>query len=221
MESADLVRRYPRLYHMAADESWESIAERGLLSCTALLDLFEVADARRSEIEAERRPESVVIDHPDVGIAVIRDNKPLLEGRLAGCLQDGMTPTDWYRLLNRRVFFWPTRKRVDTLLAAAAYRDAPQIVISVRTNDLVVAHGDRITLSAINSGATRPFAWPRGASTFLSIEDFDWEARRRRGQSAIAEVAVDYAVGNVIDVVERVVRHHPDGSEELVWEHAE
>lgn len=220
MEEADLVRRYPRLYHMAADGSWESIAEHGLMSCTALLDLFEVAEPTRSEIEAQRRPQSVRIEHPDLGIAVIRDNKPLLEGRLAGCLQDGMTPSDWYRLLNHRVFFWPTRKRVDTLLSAAAYRDAPQVVITVRTKDLVAAHANRITLSAINSGATRPFAWPRGARTFLSIDEFDWETRRRHGQSAIAEVAVDYAVGDMTDVVERVVRHRPDGSEELLWENA-
>lgn len=220
MDAADLVRRYPRLYHMAADGSWESIVERGLLSCTALLDLFEVAEPRRSEIEAQRRPDSVLIEHLDLGTAVIRDNKPLLEGRLASCLQDGMTPSDWYRLLNHRVFFWPTRKRVDTLLSAAAYRDAPQLVITVRTDDLVAVHADRISLSTINSGATRPFAWPRGARTFLSIEEFDWEARRRYGQSAVAEVAVDYAVRIVTDVVERVVRHRPDGSEELLWEHA-
>jgi hypothetical protein len=218
MEAEDLIRRFPRLYHIVADGSWDSIAERGLLSCSALLDLFEVPEPRRSAIEAGRRLESVVLEHPQHGRAVIRDNKPLLENRLAACLQDGLSPVDWYRLLNRRVFFWPTRKRVHTLLTAAAYRDAPQLVITLRTERLVATHRDLITLSSINSGATRPFAWPRGLTTFRSIPDFDWGARRRYGQSAIAEVAVDYAVENVVDLVEHVVRHLPDGDAELVWQ---
>ena len=125
MDAAELARRFPRLYHMAADGSWPSIAERGLLSTTALLDLFEVLEPRRSEIEAPAEPESVVLEHPQHGQVTIRDNKPLLESRLKGCLLDGVTTEEWYRLLNRRVFFWPTRKRVDTLLGAAAYRAAP------------------------------------------------------------------------------------------------
>src|SRR5262245_53924072 len=101
---------------MAADGSWPSIASRGLLSATALLDLFEVPEPDRTEIEGSSRPDSVAIEHPRYGRAVIRDNKPLLESRLSGCLEDGLAPEDWYRLLNQRAFFWLTRKRVDKLL---------------------------------------------------------------------------------------------------------
>jgi hypothetical protein len=69
----------------------------------------------------------------------------------------------------------------------------------------------------INSGATKPFAWPRGESTFRSIHDFDFEARRRRGQYAIAEVTVDYAVPDMLDIVESVMRHLPDENSEVLW----
>lgn len=218
MEAELLVRRFPHLYHIAADGSWDLLVEHGLLSCSALLDRFQVPEPRRSSIEAARRPDSVILEHPELGRVVIRDNKPLLEGRLAQCLQDGLSPSDWYRLLNRRVFFWPTRKRVETLLAAAAYRDDPQLVIMVRTERLMATHGERITLSTINSGATRPFAWPRGRTTFRSVNDFDWESRKRYGERAIAEVAVDYAVENMTDLVESVVRHFPNGDTESVWQ---
>lgn len=217
MDADELARRFPRLYHMAADGSWSTISALGLLSTTALLDLFEVPEPRRTELEATRRPESVVLEHPRHGIAVIRDNKPLLESRLQSCLLDGLTPEDWYRLLNRRVFFWPTWDRVNTLLGASAYRDAPQLVVTIYTERLIAAHRHTTTLSPINSGATRPFAWPRGASTFRSIDDFDFEARRQRGRQAIAEVAVDYGVPDVVGLAESVVRQLPDGSSEVLW----
>jgi hypothetical protein len=74
-----LATRYPRLYHMAEEGSWPSIREHGLLSTTALLDLFEVPDEERYALEACRRPDSVAIHHPVHGTAWIRDNKPINE----------------------------------------------------------------------------------------------------------------------------------------------
>ena len=41
-----LAQRWPRLYHMAEAGSWESVKRHGLLSTTALLDLFEVSGDR-------------------------------------------------------------------------------------------------------------------------------------------------------------------------------
>jgi hypothetical protein len=213
----ELVSRYPRLFHMAADGSWPSVADRGLLSTSALLDLFEIGEPERTEIEACRRPETVSLRHDVHGTASIRDNKPLLETRLAGCLEGGMTPEQWYRLLNGRVFFWPTRKRVETLLSAAAYRASPQVVIEIDTAALIAAHRDSIEVSTINSGATRPFAWPRGPDTFRALDDFDYEARRHRGQSAIAELTVIYAVTNVTALAVTVERRLPDGTRETLW----
>ena len=59
MNPERLASRYPVLFHMAEDGSWESIRARGLLSTSALLDLFEVEGELRLAIESARRPEMV------------------------------------------------------------------------------------------------------------------------------------------------------------------
>jgi hypothetical protein len=52
MDTAELIARYPRLYHMAEDGSWPSIQAHGLLSTRAMLDHFEVTpDERRHFIQ--------------------------------------------------------------------------------------------------------------------------------------------------------------------------
>src|SRR5690242_15628857 len=99
---------------MAEAGSWASIRERGLLSTTALLDLFEIEGAEREAIESVRRAESVSIEHPEYGTAWIRDNKPINETVLRRTLE-GMTEAEWYRTLNGRVFFWLTTDRLDRL----------------------------------------------------------------------------------------------------------
>src|SRR4051812_6107133 len=99
----ELVERYPQLYHMAEPYSWESIRKHGLLSTTALLDLFEVPPGQRRLIESCRRPEAVTLDHPVHGRAVVRDQKPMDDKGLTRALRDGITPRQWYELLNRHV----------------------------------------------------------------------------------------------------------------------
>jgi len=104
MTKEELILHYPRLSHMAEDGSWESIKRFGLLSTTALLDLFEIDGSRRTAIESQRRPDSVPIRHCRHGTAVIRDQKPMNDSALIGCLE-GMTTSAWYQLLNGKVFF--------------------------------------------------------------------------------------------------------------------
>ena len=55
----EFVRRYPRLYHMAQVGSWPSIERNGLLSTSALLDLFQIkgeARKRRLRVGIARNP---------------------------------------------------------------------------------------------------------------------------------------------------------------------
>jgi hypothetical protein len=103
----------------------------------------------------------------------------------------GMTPREWYELLNRRVFFWVEWKRLLKLLGARAYMDRPHLVLEVDTARLLKRHADRVTLSPINSGAT--FAMnpaPRGSDTFRRIVDHP-------ERKSFVELAVDYAVPDV------------------------
>jgi Family of unknown function (DUF7002) len=99
---------------------------RGRRRTEALLDRFEVAEPQRTELLTRRRAVSVTISHPEHGTAVVRDNIPLSESKLAAALTD-MTVEQWLRLLNSKVFFWLQRERVNRLLGARAYRDSSHL----------------------------------------------------------------------------------------------
>ena len=105
MDVNDFVKRYPTLYHMAERDSWDSILEHGLMSTSALLDLFEVDVEQRETIESKRRDECIEVRHPEHGSATIRDNKPMSGKALLKSLDDHLAPRDWYEILNRRCFF--------------------------------------------------------------------------------------------------------------------
>ncbi len=206
MDLQRLISRYPTLYHMAEDKSWESIRRHGLLSTSALLDRFEVEGEERFAIESARRPEIVRVEHPEHGVALVRDNKPMQEKSLEKCLV-GMTPREWYEHLNRRVFFWVEWKRLLRLLGARAYQDRPHLVLEVDTAELLDRHAERVTLSPINSGAT--FAMspaPRGPDTFRRVADHPED-------KPIVELSVDYAVPDIADFVLSVSCWH--GAERL------
>ena len=192
MDSAEFITRYPRLYHMAQDGSWPLVQRLGLLSTRALLDSFKVFGEARAAILERRRPTSVTIRAAEHGEAVVRDQLPLNDAVLERVLDDGLSPGDWYRMLNEFVFFWPTEQRLATLLSARAYRNRSHTVLVIDTEALVRDHGDRVRLSPINSGNTLFNARSRGHATFRSIADYPFdEMRGRRGPAgAVAEVAV-------------------------------
>jgi len=203
----ELIETYPRLWHMAEDGSWDSISQRGLLSTTALLDLYKIDGSKRREIESKHRPDSVKISCAGLLDAVIRDQKPMSDRALITCLTDGITPTEWYQILNANVFFWLSKRRLRRLLEARAYRDFPQVVLTVETATLVQAHGERILLSAINSGSTIMRAQPRGKNTFRSISDYpfdEWRKKRSR-RNAVVELVVP---GRIDDITDHVIAVH-------------
>ena len=210
MELERLISRYPTLYHMAENGTWESIRKHGLLSTSALLDRFEIEDEQRFAIESTRRPEIVRVEHPEHGVALVRDNKPMQEKALKRCLLE-MTPREWYEHLNRRVFFWVERKRLLKLLGARAYRDRPHLVLEVQTAGLLERHAEGVSLSPINSGAT--FALSpvlRGPNTFRRVADHP-------DGKPIVELSVDYSVLDIAEFTLRVGRWWGTEKLEEVW----
>jgi hypothetical protein len=210
ISSAQLIQFYPRLYHMAEEGTWENIRRNGLLSTSALLDFYEKTGQERYSIESEHRPELSSIVHPSHGSAVIRDQKPMSETALRQCLID-LEPREWYELLNSKVFFWPTRQRLLRLLSARAYRNRIHCVITVDTAKLVERYEESIKLSPINSGSTIYVPQPRGRNTFLPLQQYPFEARRRlRGiKDAIAEITVEHSVPDIAELAVEVV--HMEG----------
>lgn len=209
MRPERLIGRYPRLFHMAHDGSWPSIAEHGLLSTSALLDLFRVNGEERRVIESEWRPESMALTQDGLGQAVVRDQKPLRPNLLDRCLTDGMTPSRWYELLNRRVFFWLTEDNLNVLLHARAYRDQTQTVLTIDTAAMLERHLAETELSSINSGSILRGGALRGPRTFSSIGDHP--------TSRVVELAVLGAVPDIRDLVIQVESRHPDGSRDLLF----
>lgn len=210
MDVDTFIERYPRLFHMAETGTWPKIQQDGLRSTTALLDLFQYTGAARHHIESERRAQSVVITHSKTGeTAVIRDNIPLREQFLRGCLEE-MTPTEWYELLNRKVFFWVSEERLTKLLNARQYKSRAHDVLTVDTGRLLDFHSNDITVASINTGATLyPNASKRGPQTFRKIADHS-------ARTIVVELAVDYAVPRIADLVTIVQRRlRTDVEEEL------
>ncbi len=216
VELDELLRDCPVLFHMAERGAWPTIRRHGLLSTAAALDLFEAADEIRAAA-SRRRADGILLDRPDLGRIVLRDQKPLNDKGLARCLRDGLVPGDWYARLNARVFFWLSRARVLKLLAGRAYRAHAHEVLELDAAALVAAYRDRIELSPINSGATGRFPAPRGRDTFLTIADYPYPAyaRRRRGERAV-ELTVPGSVPDAVRFVRRVsLMRGPEVSEVL------
>jgi hypothetical protein len=133
-----------------------------------------------------------------------------------------LAPADWYRLLNRRVFFWTTAQRLDVMLGAAAYRDLFHCVLTLDTRSLLERHHERVTLSPINSGATRPYPWPRGPATFQPLATFPYAlyAGSRGSRGAVVELAVDRSVPDITDLVLDVKRVRRAGRRSVTTDHA-
>lgn len=211
-EIEELCSRHPHLYHMAMRDSWASIQAHGLLPTSALVDLFEVPEERRPALLTRRRPSTVVITHPELGKAAIRDQIPLSDADLEFCLQDGLSVADWHAILNGRVFFWLTRERLHGLMCAKAYRDMEHLVLKLCTADLVRAHADRIELSPMNSGCTRPWRHPRGAKTFQPFGTYPYADRKARNLERVVELTVIGGIPAVLGLVEEAWMGRCDGT---------
>lgn len=204
MTPEELAKRHPRLYHITEPGAWQSIQKHGLLSTSSLLDLFEIAGARRKALETERRPASVLLEHPTHGQVILNDNVPLTEKALKSCLDDNLSPSDWLLLLNARVFFWSSREALDRHLAARLNRTRQRQVLVVDTLSLAKAHASRIDLSPINTGSTIRKPARRGLTTFTPMLKYpfnEW-SKLRGGRDHILEVTVK---DHVLDITQHTL----------------
>lgn len=184
------------LYHMAEQDSWPQIKTHGLLSASALLDLFEVKGARRAALQSAHRPVSVVLEHPRHGTCVLRDQRPMPPKRLRACLPRKVSPGEWYRLLNSKVFFWTSAERLLKLLNALNYRGKRHDILIVDAARLVKAHQDSIELCHINSGNTFPYLHKKTLGIFKTISDYP-VTRSGNPKPPVVELLVEYAVPDI------------------------
>ena len=133
MRVQDFVGQHPSVYHMAEDGSWPSIQSNGLLSTSRLLDLYGYNGPNRDAIESEWRKDSVVLRREGLPDATVRDQRVMPPDELRSCLTRGLAPSDWYRLVNSRIFFWTSLRDLARFLSAKLYRGAPHVVIEVNS----------------------------------------------------------------------------------------
>lgn len=204
---------------MAEAGSWESIRELGLLTTAQIVDACGAAPAVREAVLDRRRATAHVLDHPVHGRMVVRDQRPLVERRLAELLVEDMTVPGWLHELNSRVFFWVDEDRLVGLLNS--YGDRRHDVLVLDTGALLAAHAGRVRLTTMNTGAVTRFpSCPRrGRDTFMTVADFPSGERRTTDsrRTRVVELAVDGGVPDVADLVLRVERRRGAGPGEVVW----
>jgi hypothetical protein len=200
------------VYHLAESANWKSIQRFGLLSASELLKRERLPAKERERLEGTCRPNHTRLP----GGAEIRDQRPMPATALARCLV-GMSPAEWYRLVNARVFFWVDPARLNRQRMACARR--PQVVLAVDVELLLAAHAERIALSPINSGNARRRPAVRGRSTFVSYASWiesRWACeaaglgtKRRSRSHRPAELTVVGAVPGVMAMLAGVAHLGP------------
>jgi hypothetical protein len=148
------------LYHMAEAANWPAIKQDGVHCASTLLDLAGIIGEDRERLEKHQR-----LTHTKLPNGVqLRDQRPMPPAALATCLF-GIVPSEWYALINARVFFWLDPARLNRQRAACDLR--PQVVLTVDASKLVAAYAEKIAVTPINTGNARRRPARRGAATFV------------------------------------------------------
>lgn len=140
--------------------------------------------------------------------ALIRDQSPMPPAALARCLDLGLTPQDWYDLVNGKVYFWLDQDRLARHMAACARR--PQVLVTIDLAKLAARHGARAFVTPFNVGNARRRPAPRGRRSFVPLAawlETRWKTEALPGSAARApshapaELAIDGAVADIMDLV--------------------
>lgn len=210
MTPEELAKRHPELYHVTEPGAWSSIQRYGLLSTSRLLDLFEIETLQRTLLETSRRAVAVSLHNPSHESVILNDQAPLNEEALKRCLDDNLTPDEWLKLLNKRVFFWPSKENLHRHLNARFNRTRSREILIVNTLSLSQAYAENIELCPINSGVTFRKAARRGKSTFTPLLKYSFaEWSKLRGQrDKVQELTVLHQIpditNHIIDVIQKL-----------------
>ena len=170
------MRKLERLYHVAEASNLPSILKHGLLSTECLLQLTGMpADVQAAFLRRHRQASLRLAE----GVT-IRDQGPMPPSALALALDDGLTPEDWYALLNGFVFLWPDRDRVERQRRACG--DRPQVVMTFDADALLADFGGRAFVSPFNVGNARRRPARRGQATLVRYAKWleaGWPDRKR------------------------------------------
>ena len=203
MTPDELAARIPRLYHVTDRRSRALVETHGLLCANSLIDRFVDDVEERERLKSERRRDFLRLHDGADGYAALNDNIPLIFGKLTPKLDDGLTPTDWLRMLNGRVFFWPEPQ--ERFFAAGRRGGRELLLLTFETASLARAYAGRLDLAPINTGSALRDPARRGRRTFTPASSVTWDAWRRsrsnvkRSLDSVREVSIR---GDVPDAAE-------------------
>ncbi len=149
-----------RIFHLADAENWPLIQRDGLRNTSELIEQAGLSE-REAQVFRSYRPHMMRLPSG----AIIRDQRPMPPSSLLRCLQDGLTPQDWYDLVNSKVFFWIDAGRL--LRHAAACAPRPQILVTVDARRLFECYAERAFVTAFNVGNARRRPAPRSQASFV------------------------------------------------------
>jgi hypothetical protein len=147
-----------QIYHLADECNWESIQACGLLSAAQLLERAGLDEWIRCH-----RVENMILPN---GI-LIRDQRPMPPTALVRCLAFGLTPADWYALLNRHVFFWIDLERLDRQRKACT---TPQYIMTIDASRLLTHYASRAAVTPFNTGNARRAPARRSEASFVPYD---------------------------------------------------
>lgn len=109
-------------YHLVDAANWPSVQRKGLMSAARLMR--RSGETAISTLRAHR-PADVRLSSGEF----IRHQRTMPPHRLAHGLDSGLTPADWFEVVNSKVFFWLDPERLNRHRAAYALR--AQVVLNV------------------------------------------------------------------------------------------
>ena len=177
MYTSDLAAVAPQLFHLTAGDAWESIQEHGLRSATWLVRTRGMDDERATALlTAPREAVEVIGDPADpLGHATLRDQKPLTLSKLER-LVEGITPENYIRLINDRVYFYMKTVDVERVRGVREAEGQPQLLLTLDSRRLLADYQGSVRVAKINTGATIGMQGRRGPRTWLAIDKFPGRA---------------------------------------------
>lgn len=190
------------VFHAAPYGAWPSIADLGLLTARELLG----DDARLRAI----RPGSIELELESGSPISIRDQRAMARANIEAHL-DGIDLEEWLEILNERLFLFARQKDLTTFLGRYQETEGLDVLV-FDTRRLLAAAAGRTEVTTVPS--TAPVPWDRcpcrNRSTFEPLEAFVGDV------GDIQEITLVGGLPEVVPLVGRVIRYHPDRTTEVL-----
>ena len=198
----------PTAVHFVDASNWPAVQRDGFRTAASLMRAAGVDEGaqRRFRPTGETLPSGVYI----------RDQKPMPPSALKRCLDAGLTPEDWYAMVNMGIYFWVDRDRADR--HQRALRGRPQVRLELSVERILDEYGSVAFLTPFNIGSALRRQAQRGPRSLVPVErwrEAAWldEATPgcsvRRSSHRPAELVIQHDMPNALTFVE-CVSYIPD-----------